>query len=244
MYHKKIITSGLFIQGVFILAALFSQNLYAALVVNRSIITYDNPAVNREDVVVINNSPDENLYVQVDPYRVINPGAQNQQLAPLAVNDDPEFLVTPNRLVVAPGARSLVRFLNLHPAGDMERIYRVNLTPITPPPEIEQSSNDAVTSRLEVVVAYQILVIVLPENPNPVMTADREANSVSFGNDGNANYLLTDGEQCNPDDPSECMPLEDHRVYPGNVWRYELPFDGPFTYKVRTQTGMTTEFFR
>jgi hypothetical protein len=126
----------------------------------------------------------------------------------------------------------------------MERVYRVNMIPVTPPVELESSGDDVVNSRLEVVVAYQILVIILPASPNPVMTINREANSAVFGNDGNANYLLTDGQQCNPNPPSECLPLEDRRVYPGNQWRLELPFDGPFTYKVRTQTGLTTEYFR
>lgn len=244
MQNKNFIPSGWAIQAVFILAALFSQNLFAALVVNRSIIEYDNPAVNREDVVVINSSDAENLYVQVDPYAVANPGTPEQELLPLVVTDNPEFLVTPNRLVVPPGGRSIVRFLNLKPADDMERVYRVNMIPITPPAELESGAEDAVTSRLEVVVAYQILVIVLPQRPRPVMTMNRAARNAEFRNEGNANYLLTDGQQCNPANPAECVPLEDRRVYPGNVWRYELPFDGPFSYKVRTQAGLTTEIFR
>lgn len=225
-------------------ATLLSQSLYAALVVNRSIITYDNPSVNREDVVIINSSQEENLYVQVDAFQVRNPGSDVQELIPLEVNDNPEFLVTPNRLVVPPGGRSLVRFLKLLPTGDEEKIYRVNLTPITPPVELEATGENEIASRLEVVVAYQVLVIVLPERPNSVLRMNRDGSLAVFENEGNANYLLTDGEQCNPADPAECLPLEDRRVYPGNVWRYALPFDGPFTYKVRTQTGLTTEFFR
>lgn len=231
------------IQALFILAAFFSGEIYAALVVNRSIITYDNPAVNREDVVIINSDQDNNLFVQVEPFEVSNPGSDNQQLLPLEITDNPAFLVTPNRLVVAPGGRSLVRFLNLRPPGDRERIYRINLTPVSPPAELEGGDEDAVTSRLEVVVAYQILIIILPENPEPVMATDRDGRLATFRNTGNANYLLTDGRQCDPEDPGNCVPLEDRRVYPGNVWRLTLPYDAPFTYTVRTQTGLTSEFF-
>ena len=231
------------IQSGFLAAAFFSQDLYAALVVNRSIITYDNPLVSREDVVIINSDQENNLFVQVEPFEVMAPGQDEQQLVPVAISDNPEFLVTPNRLSVTPGGRALVRFLNLLPAGAMERVYRVNLTPITPPVELEERQGGAVTSRLEVVVAYQILVIVLPANPRPVMRMERDGTLAVFHNEGNANYLLTDGQQCDPRNPSICEPLEDRRVYPGNNWRLSLPFNGPFTYSVRTQTGLTSEYF-
>lgn len=241
--EKYMFVKMVLIQSLFVMTALFSHHLFAALVVNRSIITYDNPAVNREDVVIVNSSEDENLFVQVDPFVVRNPGAENQSLEPLEVSDNPEFLVTPNRLAVTPGGRSIVRFLNLLPAGEEERIYRVNLTPITPPAELTDSDDDAVRSVLEVVVAYQILVIVLPQNPNPVMQVSRDGRLATFRNTGNANYLLTDGRQCNPDNPAICEPLEDRRVYPGNDWHLTLPFDAPFTYTLRTQAGLTSEFF-
>lgn len=242
MKKYKLILSATIIQSVFILAAFFSDDLYAALMVNRSIITYDNPAVNREDVVIINTNENENLYIQVDPFEVINAGNTDQELVALDITDNPEFLVTPNRLVVAPGGRSLVRFLNLLPPGEVERVYRVNLTPITPPVELEAPTGE-VRSRLEVVVAYQVLVIVLPAAPRPVVNMSRDRNLAAFTNAGNSNYLLTDGMQCNPEDPRECEALEDRRIYPGNNWQLTLPFDGPFTYTVRTQTGLTSEYF-
>jgi P pilus assembly chaperone PapD len=224
-----------------LVASSFSQ---AALIVNRSIITYENPTVNREDVIIINSSEEENLYVQVEPFAVVNPGSNEQELLPLGINDNPEFLVTPNRLVTPPGGRSIVRFLNLLAPADEERVYRVNMVPITPPAELEESREAGVSSRLEVVVAYQVLVIILPASPNPRMDMSRAGNIATFTNAGNANYLLTDGEQCNPEDTSACLPLEDRRVYPGNEWQQTLPFDGPFTYKIRTQDGLTSEYFR
>ena len=242
MKKHRIAISATIMQVCFILTAFFSADLYAALVVNRSIITYDNASINREDVVIINTSEDENLYVQVDPFVVLNPGSDDQSLEPLAVSDNPEFLVTPNRLVVSPNGRSLVRFLNLLPPGDEERIYRVNLTPITPPVELEPTTGE-VNSRLEVVVAYQILVIVLPEAPAPEVGMNRDGNLALFTNTGNSNYLLTDGVQCDPENPAVCEPLEDRRVYSGNNWQLNLPFDGPFTYTVRTPTGLTSELF-
>ncbi len=243
MENINITSSARLIKSLFILVILFSPQIHAALVVNRAIITYDNPAVNREDVVIINSDENENLFIQVEPFEVINPGSERQELVPLEITDNPDFLITPNRLAVAPGGRSLVRFLNLLPPGEKERIYRVNLTPVTPPVEL-QSGGDEIRSQLEVVVAYQILVIVLPQSPRPLMAMDRDGVLATFSNAGNSNYLLTDGIQCDPEDSANCLPLEDRRIYPGNNWQLTLPFDGPFTYTVRTQAGLTSEFFQ
>lgn len=234
-----------FLIGILAIGLLYlNSQAQAALVVNRSIITFDDPTVNREDVIVINSSDNENLFVEVTPFRVLNPGTDDQQLEPLLVDDNPEFLVTPNRLITAPGGRSTVRFLNLQGSGSEERVYRVNMVPITPPLELEGQNEEAVQSRLEVVVAYQVLVIIPPENPLATMNLERDGRVAIFSNTGNANYLLTDGEQCDPFDANTCVALEDRRIYPGNRWIIELPFDGPFTYKIRTQDGLVSEYFR
>ncbi|MEX2468206.1 MAG: hypothetical protein WD396_00485 [Pseudohongiellaceae bacterium] len=223
--------------------SLLSGHSVAELVVNRSIVIYDDPASVKEDVVVINSDSERNLYVQVDAYRVMAPGSVNEELLKIVPDVAPEFLVSPNKLVVPPSARNLVRFLDL--AGDRasERVYRVNLIPVTPPVELEDTGEGRIASRLEVVVAYQVLAIVLPHDPQPELSFSGEGGLARFGNTGNANYLLTDGQQCNPADPADCRKLQNRRVYPGNEWTLSLPFDGPFTYKVKTHNGLSSRQF-
>lgn len=230
--------------AVYLLALLlYSTASEAALIVNRSIITFDNQNQSREDVVILNSSLEDNLYLKVEPFLVLGPGTDEQELVPLVMDDAPEFLVTPNRLITPPEGRNLVRFLNLNTTANEERIYRVNILPVTPPLELQASNQDLVTSALEIVVAYQVLVIVPPANAHAEVKVERSGQQVVFSNTGNSNYLLTDGEQCNPQNLEECVSLEDHRVYAGNIWNKELPFDGPFTYKVRTLDGLTVEYF-
>ncbi len=76
------------------------------------------------------------------------------------------------------------------------------------------------------------------------MNMEREGQQAVFTNTGNANYLLTDGQQCDPFDANTCVALEDRRIYPGNTWTLDLPFDGAFTYKIRTRDGLVSEYFR
>ncbi len=216
----------------------FANTALADLVVNRSIVEIAHGET-RADIVLINSDSTENLYIQVDPHIVVNPGEQNQAMNKLTAEDNAGLLVSPNRLVIPPEGRSLVRVLNLDAAADAERIYRINFIPISPPVEIESPAEDTVRSRLEVVVAYQVLVIVQPDKPVAVHSVVRNGTEAIFRNDGNSNYLMSDGEQCNPADAADCRQLPDHRAYPGNSWQLQLPFDGPFSYKLRKPDGMS-----
>lgn len=226
-----------------VLGLMVGSTCFAELVVNKSIIIYDDPTLSKEDVVVFNTDTAANLYLEVEPYRVINPGAEDQSLIAIELDDDPEFLASPNRVIVAPQGRSIVRMLNLNFDGKEELVYRVNLIPVTPPVELSDNGEADIESKLEVVVAYQVLVIVLPLNARANVVASRSGNIATFGNTGNSNYLLTDGEQCDPANPAVCQVLEDRRVYPGNDWQLSLPYDGPFSYKVKTHSGITANLY-
>ena len=232
-YSFGLLLCGLFVAGP---AAM------ADLVVNRSIVEMAHGET-RADIVLINSDSTENLYIQVDPHVVLKPGESDQVMQKLTAEDNGGLLVSPNRLVIPPGGRSLVRVLNLDAAAVSERIYRINFIPISPPVEIESQAEDTVRSRLEVVVAYQVLVIVQPDKPAAVHSVVRTGTEAVFRNDGNSNYLMSDGEQCNPSDAADCRQLPDHRVYPGNTWQLELPFDGPFSYKLRKHGGMSVYRF-
>lgn len=219
---------------------LLSQTSSADLIVNRSIMIFDDPLETKQDVVVFNSDASNNLYLQVDPYKVANPGSTNQELISLTSDQSLEFLASPNRLIVPPESRSLVRMLQLGEPAEEERVYRINLIPVSAPQEVAGENGAAVRSKLGIVVAYQVLAIVLPIDPEPIVSFHRKENSVTFTNPGNANYLITDSLQCNPAAPDECVELMDKRIYPGNTWEIELPFSGSAEFKVRTHEGHRT----
>ena len=64
------------------------------------------------------------LYVEVVLYEVKNPGEENEERIVVTNPKEAGFLVTPNRLVIPPGSRKLVRFVNMKPL-DKERIFRI-----------------------------------------------------------------------------------------------------------------------
>lgn len=194
----------------------------ADMVLDRSILVFNADAAGRQDVEVTNTG-DDKLYLDTQILDVTDPGTPQEERVPLDDPDAAGVLVTPARMVIPPGGRQLVRIVLLDDPGKVDRIYRINLTPVVPPLQSD-------TTAVKVVVAYQLLVIVRPEHPAPDLVWTRNGRSITFQNNGNTNVLLYGGTQCPPDDddPSHCRDLNvAQRLYAGNRWTLDLPFDAP-----------------
>ena len=217
----------------------------ASLLVDKAIVIFDAQTADKHDITVINDDPDAKLYVKVDAFEVQSPGTVDETLVPFDRTLVPEFIATPNKLVIQPGSKSLVRLMNLTPINDEERIYRINFLPIARPIELATPQpDDGVRPVLDIIIAYQVLAIVLPRNPVSIPRIVRHKTLVTVSNTGNANFLLTRGRQCNPTNATECAELPHKRIYPGNTWELNLPYDAPFSYDIQTHAGNSPSFFQ
>lgn len=225
----------LHVSRALILACLtiLSAGASAEMFVDRSIVIFEPGAQPRQDVEV-SNTGDEVIYVQVDVLQVSNPGTPDEVREKVENPQDLKLLATPSKLIIPPGSRKLVRIVNLQTNNDEERVYRINVTPIVPPLQEE-------TSQLRIVVAYQVLTIVQPNDPETNLSVTRDGNIIRFSNSGNTNVLLSEGQQCS--DETTCEDLPSRRLYAGNSWEHELPFDAPVSYSVRTFDGIKKEVF-
>lgn len=205
-------------------AALSSAASRAEMTLSKSIVEVGDGGSNRDDVVVF-NSGDETLYVSVTPMQVLDPGTDEEVREAITDPEAAGLLVTPNRLIVPPGGRKAVRMVVLEP-GDEEQIFRINFTPIAPPLELEEGQGAAI----QVIVAYQVLLMSRPADASQVVEASRENQQLSLINRGNSNVLLTDGIQCPTEAQLEtregCATLPSKRLYAGNLWVTDLPLDG------------------
>lgn len=219
--------------GMLLLA--FAQIGLAEMYVDKSIVTFEPGQPPRQDVRVSNSGADV-MYVQVETFKVENPGTDTEERVLITNPQEGKLVASPNKLVIPAGGHKLVRILNLDPKSTEERIYRINVTPIAPPLEEE-------TSQLRIVVAYQILTIIQPAEPHSKLEVSRTGKQVTFNNQGNTNILLSDGRQCSPEDAQACETLDSHRIYAGSSWSLELPFDAPLSYSVRSFDGIKNEVF-
>jgi P pilus assembly chaperone PapD len=207
----------------------------ADMYVDRSIVIFEQGTGPNQDVKV-SNTGDDVMYIEVEVLAVKNPGTPDEERIAIADPRELKLLATPGKLIIPAGGQKLIRIVNLQSANDSERVYRINVTPIVPPLEEE-------TSQLRIVVAYQILTIVQPTTPESTLAVERQGNKITFSNHGNTNILLSEGRQCDPG-TSICEELASRRLYAGNTWTLDLPFDAPVSYSVRSFDGIKNEVFR
>lgn len=201
------------------MAVLITATTHADMSLDRSILVFDAGSQPRQDVEITNSST-ENLYLETEILLVSQPGTEQETREQVLDPDAIELLVTPARLIVPPGARRLLRVVHLGEPPEVDRIYRVNVRPVVGPVAADATA-------VKVIVAYQLLIIVRPSNPQPELLWTRDGRRIEFSNRGNSNILLFNGVQC-PTEGGDCVELNTaRRLYAGNEWILELPLDAP-----------------
>ncbi len=207
----------------------------ADMYVDRSIVIFEPGTQPRQDIKV-SNSGEDIMYVQIEVFKVIRPGESTEERVKITDPKKIKLIATPSKLVIPPGGQKLVRIVNLDKDRSEEKVYRINITPILPPLEED-------TSQLRIVVAYQVLAIIQPQSPASELQVTKNGKTISFTNLGNTNILLSEGSQCLPAQEETCRDLPSRRLYAGNTWELELPFDTPVSYSVRSFDGIRKQVF-
>ena len=206
------------------LLACFPLSVSAAMALSNAIVHFEPGKPSRQDVE-ITNTGEEPLYVQVDPRVVLNAGTESEERVSITDPREHGLLVTPNRLVIAPGASRALRLVKLAKQLTQERIFRITARPVSGELEAESSG-------LKILIGYEVLAIFYPDKLDPNLQVKRSGQTLTVANNGNTNVLLQEGFQCQtPNLPlEECTPLPGKRMYPGTSWQVELPHDLPVRY--------------
>jgi Mat/Ecp fimbriae periplasmic chaperone len=220
--------------GLLCSLALCATPAHAEMALSKVVVDFTSARPARDDIE-ITNSADEILYVSVEPAEILNPGGPEERRV---ANPNPRqlgLLISPNRLVLGPGERKVVRLSLLERPEDRDRIYRVAIKPVIGEIVARQSA-------LKVVVGYDVLVIARPQNALPRLEVSRRGNAVEFRNVGNTNALLFNGRQCDEEE-TDCAELPSKRIYAGNTWQFQLPATGQARFMVESDGGITIESF-
>lgn len=212
-----------------LLLGLSASTTQAAMLLDKAIVHFGPGAPNRQDVE-IRNPDKEPMYIKVEILEVHNPGMKNEERKVVTNPKAAKFLVTPSKLVIPPGGRKSVRMLNIGQLPvDKDKVFRINLTPVTPDVEAKQMA-------IKVVVGYQLLVLIQPNTPKADIQATRVGKKLVLHNAGNTNVLLRSGSNCPhqapPAKPSSegCVEMQSKRLYAGNTAEVELTYDTPVEY--------------
>ena len=220
---KRLATSAL-LTLILLLPIALPKSACAEIVLSEVIVDLSASAPQREDIEVW-NSGTERVYVVAEPATIKAPGTIEESRVQMRDPGELGLLVSPNRLVLEPGQRKLVRVAALKPATDRDEIYRVTFKPVV-------GTIEASTSGLKVLVGYDVLVIVRPPQPTASIIAKRSNDSITFENHGNTNAEMFGGRQCDSTGRS-CIELPSHRLYAGAIWQVPLTRDTPVEYLVK-----------
>jgi P pilus assembly chaperone PapD len=176
----------------------------------------------RDDIEVWNNGPDR-MYVSATPFEIRNAGTPAEQRIAAGDPDASGLLVSPRKLVLSPGERRTIRIAAIGDRPRSDRVFRVAITPVVGPVTADESA-------LKVLVGYDALVLVRPEQFAGDVTAERHGTTLILRNAGNTAQEMFDGRQCNREQ-TDCRSLPAKRLYPGESWEQTLPFASPVSYK-------------
>ena len=192
----------------------------ASMLLDRMIVYFEPGKQPRQDIRV-SNVGNENLFLQTEVYKVVNPGAEDEERVRVTNPDEMTLLATPQKSVITPNGRRTVRLVNLETPKDEEAVYRITFRPVTGDVVANQNA-------IQLLVAYQALIFVRPENPVYDVVAEREGSKVTFTNMGNSNVMLRNGEQCKTTGKdSECVEITSGgRIYAGQSLTIDLPGKG------------------
>ncbi len=204
-------------KSALLVSALFANlQAHAALSLDRIIVYFDPNEIPRQDMIVTNPDP-ENLYLQTEVYNVINPGTDQEEHVLATDPSQIKLLATPAKSVIPPNSRKTVRLVSLEKPKDKEAVYRVTFKPVV-------GDQEATQSGVKILIAYQALIFVRPDNPVYNISAKVEGDQVVFSNSGNMHAVLRNGQYCQNDNPGSCTSLaETGRVYAKESWTMPLP---------------------
>lgn len=200
------------------------REAHAQLAVDRLWVDLDSQRTPRADILVRNES-DEQYYINVQAFEIQNPGAKDEARVTKA---DPELLgilVTPSRMVMAPGAQRSVRVVGLDPNTAVDRVYRVLISPAVGALAAQEVPEGGRGMSIKLLTAFEVLVVARPTNAHADIVGERSAEQVIIRNTGNSNALLYDGLVCPPDanDEEGCASIPATRLYAGRELVVSLP---------------------
>ena len=193
-----------FAMSVLVSLPAISSNI--ALSKNR--VDFDKNANTRDVVEVKSLDNSRNVYFKTILREVLDP--QKGTNSQYSEDRDPSqsgIFVTPNKAVITPDQKTEnISIINTNKNLEKERVYRLDVIPVIPKVAGEQFQ-----AQMKVLLAYDVLIHVQPQNPTISHEYYFDNGAFFFKNSGNMHVLLSNGMQCNASD--KCSPINTGKVF-------------------------------
>lgn len=212
----------------------FASAARAEMVLSQVIVDVRPDDPSYKDIEVWNNGP-ERIFVSAQPFEIQSPGTPAERRVE---NPDPAvagILVTPQKMVLEPDQRRIIRVSFITPRRDTDRVYRITIKEVSGGIESEKTA-------LKVLLGYDVLAIYRPTTVTGQLFGKRLGRSFLIRNDSNTAQELFDGKQCDATG-NNCKALLSSRLYPGATLEQELPYETPVEYSVTFRSGTSLKKF-
>lgn len=215
-------------------ALLSPSEAHADMLLSQVIVDLEPSEAPREDIEVYNTGS-ERMYVSVEPFEILNAGTKDESRFDARDPSKSNLLVSPQRIVLSPGGRRMIRVAVAGGRPLRERVYRIAIKPV---------AGDVISdlNAVKVLVGYDVLVLVRPAQANGELTGQRVGRNLVVRNEGNSSMEIFDGLQCDRDG-NDCRSLPAKRLYAGASWEVALPHDAPAHYSAARGSSVTKMSF-
>ena len=220
--------------GAALAASVMALPAAADLVLNQVIVDLVPDKVPRLDIEA-SNTGKERLYVVAEPFEIVNPGRPDERRIAVIDPAASGLLVSPQKMILEPGERKLVRIASIVPRAAAERIYRVTIKPVA-------GDVAATNTALKILVGYDVLVIVRPATMTGTVAGVRAGTSLTLSNTGTTNVELYEGRQCDARGAA-CTPLAARRLYAGASWQQPIDPARPADYRIKMGSQVRQQRF-
>jgi Mat/Ecp fimbriae periplasmic chaperone len=196
----------------------------AEIALSQVIVDFEPNAATHQDIEVWNPGATR-TFVVVEPYEIKNAGLPQEQRTSAPDPATLGLLVSPQRIILEPGQRRLVRVSAVTPRQQSDRIYRLTIKEVA-------GDVSAESSALMLLLGYDVLVMLRPEVIAGTVVARREGNRLVLRNESNTAQEIFEGQQCNAKG-DECLSLAGTRLYPGAELAMDLEYDTGGQFQVR-----------
>jgi P pilus assembly chaperone PapD len=231
--HSAAMTRRLFAAAMLCCAGIAPAR--AGIVLSQAVVDIGPAAPAAQDIEIWNDAT-EVSYVVAQPSEIVSPGQPDEKRVPVTDPGTGGLLVTPQRLILQPGERKLLRVAAVGTRQPNDRIWRVTVKPVAGPVTAQVTA-------LKLLVGYDVLVIYRPAAPRPQLIGTRNGNQLTIRNAGNTNVELYDGQQCSAPGAADCKKLPPRRLYAGASWQQTLPGTNGVSYHVAVGSTSSEQKF-
>jgi len=203
-----------------LLLLVIATPLHAEMLLNKGILNFYAGSSIREDVEVTNAGTDT-LYLSTTVFKINHPETNNPERVELTNPRTAGILASPNKLVIAPGKKKIIRVIVRQAATDKDQVYRIKIMPHAPPITTSDNSSKKQVG-VKVLIGYELLAFIRPINHQAILDVNRQGQQLDLVNNGNTNVVIRTIKQCQSDD--NCKEVKGKRLYAGQSWSVKLPY--------------------